>query len=414
MTNNKRTVVVIGGGAAGFFGAVTAAATFPDLEVVLLEKTSKLLAKVRVSGGGRCNVTHHCFQVSELLKNYPRGARHLRQPFEQFGVADCIAWFEKRGVQLKTEPDGRMFPVTDTSETILDCLLAEARKTGVQVRTSSSADRLEPTPHAGPNNRFLLHLSNGTTLPCYSVLVATGGNPKAAAYHWLQELGHAIEEPVPSLFTFNVPASGYQALQGVSVAQARVKVAGHKLEAEGPLLVTHWGFSGPAVLRTSAWGARLLHQLNYRFEAQISWVGTQTEEQVRAKLESYRAAHPKRVVATNPLFGLPIRLWKTLSELAGISAEIRWTDLNRKSQNKLLEELVRSPQQVQGKTTFKEEFVTAGGVSLLQVHMGTMQSRLLPGLFFAGEVLDIDGVTGGFNFQAAWATGFVAGKQLGL
>ncbi len=412
MSNSRVRIVIIGGGAAGFFGAVTCAAHNPEAEVILLEKTSKLLSKVRVSGGGRCNVTNNTRHVSQLIKNYPRGGKQLRQPFEVFGVGKTVEWFEHRGVKLKTEPDGRMFPVTDNSQTIIDCLLHEAGKTGVIIKTGTGVEAVEVRNEDSTAEKFLLKLNNGSALSCHKLLIATGGSPKPESYQWLEKLGHKIEAPVPSLFTFNVPAGNYAELMGISVPAARVKVAGKKLEEEGPLLVTHWGFSGPAVLRTSAWGARMLHEAGYKFTAHISWVPNITEDELRQHLTSYREANPKRVVSVNPMFGLPQRLWKKITEIAEINPEIRWADLPKKNQNKLLEELLRSEQTVSGKTTFKEEFVTAGGVSLQEVDMRTMQSRKVPGLYFAGEVLDIDGITGGFNFQAAWATGFVAGQEM--
>lgn len=404
-------VVVIGGGAAGFFGAIACAQANTGAQVLLLEKSNKLLSKVRVSGGGRCNVTHHCFIPSVFAQHYPRGARQLKEAFKTFGAAETVAWFEQRGVQLKAEADGRMFPVTDTSETIIDCLLQEARRSGVQVRTGAGVERIEPVTKAG-RAQFILHLGSGESIMADKVLVSTGGSPKATGYNWLQALGHAVKEPVPSLFTFNVPGSPLLELQGISVPKAKVQVAGHKLAYEGPLLLTHWGYSGPAVLKLSAWGARLFHDLNYNFAALISWIPDYTEETLREHLKNYKQAHPKKVVSTNSLFGLPQRLWKSLTQLAEVPAEVRWAELPAKNTNKLVEALLRMPADVKGKTTFKEEFVTCGGIELAEVNMRTMESHLQPGLYFAGEVLDIDGITGGFNFQAAWTTGFLAGTSM--
>ena len=406
-------VVVIGGGAAGFFGAIACAEANPEARVLLLEKSSKLLAKVRVSGGGRCNVTHHCFVPSAFSKQYPRGAKQLKEAFKTFGARETINWFEKRGVALKAEADGRMFPVTDNSETIVDCLLREAGKAGVEIRTGVAVEHIAPatTPAAGASG-FLLQLSNGKSVSADKVLVCTGGNPKSTCYDWLRELGHPIQEPVPSLFTFNAPGSPLRELQGISVANAIVRVAGQKLEYAGPVLITHWGFSGPAVLKLSAWGARLFHEQNYAFTALINWIPEFTEESLRQHLQEYRKAHPKKVVATNALFGLPQRLWKALTEQAEIPSETRWAELPARNTNKLVEALLRNAVEVKGKTTFKEEFVTCGGIDLSQVNMRSMESRLVPGLYFAGEVLDIDGITGGFNFQAAWTTGYLAGKAM--
>lgn len=402
-------IIVIGGGAAGYFGAIACAESNPKLQVTLLEKTNKLLAKVRVSGGGRCNVTHHCFIPSVLSQHYPRGAKQLKEAFKTFGAQETIDWFEKHGVRLKTEPDGRMFPTTDSSETIIDCLQREATQLGVQVRTGAAVERIIPLHD---KSGFQLYLSNGSELQADRLLVCTGGNPKSQGYDWLRELGHPIQEPVPSLFTFNVPGSPLKELQGISVPQARVRIAGQKLEYEGPLLITHWGYSGPAILKLSAWGARLFHGMNYRFTALINWVAEHTEETLREQLQHYRQAHPKKVVVSNPLFGLPQRLWKALTGMAGIAETVKWAELPAKNTNKLVESLLRLPVDVDGKTTFKEEFVTCGGVDLSQVNMKTMESRLQPGLYFAGEVLDIDGITGGFNFQAAWTTGYLAGKAI--
>ncbi|WP_299821762.1 NAD(P)/FAD-dependent oxidoreductase [uncultured Pontibacter sp.] len=406
-------IVVVGGGAAGFFGAIACAEANPKAKVTLLEKSNKLLAKVRVSGGGRCNVTHNCFVPSVFSQHYPRGAKQLKEAFKIFGAAETIAWFKQRGVQLKAEADGRMFPVTDTSETIIECLEREARRTGVAIKTSTGVEKIEPQSINGQPS-FILSLSNAQSITAAKVLVCTGGNPKLKGYDWLLALGHKVQEPVPSLFTFNVPNNALKELMGVSVPKAKVRVAGQKLEYEGPLLITHWGYSGPAVLKLSAWGARLFHTLGYNFTALINWIPAFTEEALREQLQNYRQAHPKKIVSTNPLFGLPQRLWKALTQLAEIPDELRWAELPAKNTNKLIEALHRAPFEVKGKTTFKEEFVTCGGIELSQVNMKTMESRLHPGLYFAGEVLDIDGITGGFNFQAAWTTGYLAGQAMAL
>ncbi|WP_345057549.1 NAD(P)/FAD-dependent oxidoreductase [Hymenobacter glaciei] len=407
-------VAVLGGGAAGFFGAIACAEANPDQPVILLEKTGKLLAKVRVSGGGRCNVTHACDSPAQLTAHYPRGSKPLKSAFQQFGVPETIAWFAKRGVALKTEADGRMFPTTDSSETIARALEEAAHEAGVRIVTNTSVDEIQPHSEHG----FSLKLSGsganqfGGTLAVGRLLVATGGNPKSVNYDWLRTLGHSIAEPVPSLFTFNVPNSPLSELMGVSVPQARVVLAGEKLQYEGPLLITHWGVSGPAVLKLSAWGARRLSELGYVGTALINWLPTHTDETLRPWLQQFRQDNGKKTVASNPLFGLPQRLWRNLAEQAGISAETRWSDLPAKTQNRLLELLLRTPLAVRGKTTYKEEFVTCGGISLDEVDLKTMHSRRVPGLYFAGEVLDIDGITGGFNFQAAWTTGFLAGRAM--
>ncbi|WP_151088745.1 BaiN/RdsA family NAD(P)/FAD-dependent oxidoreductase [Hymenobacter baengnokdamensis] len=406
-------VAVLGGGAAGFFGAIACAEANPQLTVLLLEKSPKLLGKVRISGGGRCNVTHACESAAQLVQHYPRGGRQLKEAFRRFGVPDTIAWFAQRGVALKTEADGRMFPTTDSSETIVRALEDAARRAGVRVLTRTAVEQIRPLAAGG----FTLTFSEvnpllGKELHVSRLLVATGGNPKPAAYDWLRELGHTIAEPVPSLFTFNVPTSPLRELPGVSVPQARVVLAGEKLQYEGPLLVTHWGVSGPAVLKLSAWGARRLHELGYHGTALVSWVPIHTDETLRPWAQEFRLENGKKQVAAHPQFGLPARLWRTLAAEAGIGPETRWSDLPAKAQNRLLELLLRTPLQVQGKTTHKDEFVTCGGVPLSEVSLTTLESRRVPGLYFAGEVLDIDGITGGFNFQAAWTTGFLAGQAI--
>ncbi len=407
-------MAVLGGGAAGFFGAIACAEANPAQPIILLEKTGKLLAKVRISGGGRCNVTHACDSAAQLVAHYPRGSKELKAAFQQFGVADTIAWFEKRGVALKTEADGRMFPTTDSSETIARTLEEAAHQAGVRIVTNVGVEEIQPQP----DGNFLLTLSGagsaalGGHLRVAKVLVATGGNPKSANYDWLRALGHHIAEPVPSLFTFNIPQSPLSELMGVSVPHARIVLAGEKLHYEGPLLITHWGVSGPAVLKLSAWGARRLHKLGYVGTALISWAPAHTDETLRPWLQQFRQDNGKKIVASNPLFGLPQRLWRNLTGQAGIAPETRWSDLPAKAHNRLLELLLRTPLAVRGKTTYKEEFVTCGGIILDEVDLKTMQSRHVPGLHFAGEVLDIDGITGGFNFQAAWTTGFLAGRAM--
>lgn len=405
-------VAVLGGGAAGFFGAIACAEANPEQPVLLLEKTGKLLGKVRVSGGGRCNVTHACDSAAQLVAHYPRGGRALKAAFQRFGVADTVAWFAQRDVALKTEADGRMFPTTDSSETIARALENAARRAGVQVFTNTAVEEIIPLPSGG----FQLQLTGtgrpGPILAVSNLLVATGGQPRSAQYNWLRPLGHAVAEPVPSLFTFNVPESPLRELPGVSVSRARVTLAGEKLHYDGALLVTHWGVSGPAVLKLSAWGARRLSELDYTGTALINWLPDYTDDTLRPWLHQFRQENGRKGITANPQFGLPQRLWRTLVEQAGIGPDMRWSDLPAKSQNRLLELLLRTPLAVRGKTTYKEEFVTCGGISLADIDLQTMQSRRVPGLYFAGEVLDIDGITGGFNFQAAWTTGFLAGQAM--
>lgn len=401
--------MVVGGGAAGFFAACTCAVHYAGVAVSLYEKTGKLLSKVKISGGGRCNVTHACFKPAELATNYPRGGKPLKAAFGRFATKDTVDWFGRRGVHLKTETDGRMFPKTDKSQTIADCLLGEAGQRGVQVKLNHSVTALQPVEGGG----FRVLVKGMEPEFFDRVIVTTGGSPKPEGLQWLGSLGHAIEEPVPSLFTFNMPGNPVRELMGVAVPQAKVKIAGTKLEATGPVLVTHWGMSGPAVLRLSAWGARLLHQRHYQFTALLHWVPGHNEEEIRQVLQDLRQQHPKRQCGNKNPFALPARLWDFLLQKAGITTKKTWQETGKKDLNRLVNTLAADEYPVSGKTTFKEEFVTCGGISLKSVDMKTMQSRVVPGLFFAGEVLDIDGITGGFNFQAAWTTGYIAGMAAG-
>ena len=402
-----KTLVVVGGGAAGFFCAVNAARLNRNLRVILLEKTTKLLAKVKVSGGGRCNVTHNCPSVSDLCRKYPRGQHFVKKAFAHFSVPDTIRWFGQRGVELKTEPDGRMFPVSNSSQTIIDCLLHEAEVYGVEIRTQCEVREIVPV-----GGGFEIVSSQNAKLTADFVCVAGGGYPKKENFGWLGNLGHTIEEPVPSLFTFNMPQNPVTALMGVAVARATAKVASSKLAETAPLLITHWGMSGPAVLRLSAWGARMLHEKDYAFSALIHWVADASEESVRAEFQKVRFASPTQKLSNANPFRLPQRLWDFLLHKAGIHADQRWADLPSKEQNRLVKILTNDEYAVKGKTTFKEEFVTCGGVKLSEIEPETMQSRLVPGLFFAGEIMDVDGITGGFNFQHAWTSGWLAARAV--
>ena len=404
------TIVVIGGGAAGFFGAITAAETFPDATVTILEKTRTVLNKVRISGGGRCNVTHACFDNRQLVKHYPRGEKPLRALLNQFDAAATVRWFEDRGTALKTEADGRMFPATNTSDTIVDCLLSTARRLGITVRTSCGVSTLTQQPN---QTSWQLTLLDGSTLSANRVLVATGGYPQLHSYNWLPHQAEPLVPPVPSLFTFNVPDSPLLSLAGVSVPDASVSVSGGKQEQRGPLLLTHWGFSGPAVLRLSAWAARQLADVDYHFALRVNWVPTHNDNTLRADLQNFRQQNGRKHVASQNPFGLPMRLWQALVQESGIASEQRWADLPAKPLNRLTERLTNSQFQVVGKSTFKDEFVTCGGIPLDGLDPQTLESKAQPGLFFAGEVLDIDGITGGFNFQSAWTTGYVAGRHIG-
>jgi len=402
-------IAVIGGGAAGFFAAITCAEATPRCKVVLFERGKSVLEKVRVSGGGRCNVTHACFEARELVKYYPRGSRELLGPFSQFGPSDTIKWFERRGVHLKTEADGRMFPVTDDSGTIVECLGRAAQHAGVQVRTSTRVERLSPAPGGG---WWVLVGGEPAPLRFDRVLVATGSNP--AMWESLRVLGHQIVEPVPSLFTFNTKDTRLRELSGISVPNAALRIPGTRLAADGPLLVTHWGLSGPGILRLSAWGARALHEVAYRFPLEINFLGSTRIEEITQHLVALKSAHGKKTVAAHPQFSLPLRLWQRLTQATEIPDERRWADLDKKTVQTLASHLGAATFQIAGKSTFKEEFVTAGGVHLKELNFKTFESRLHPGLFLAGEVLDIDAITGGFNFQAAWTGGWLAGQAMAV
>ncbi|MCY7351036.1 MAG: NAD(P)/FAD-dependent oxidoreductase [Cytophagaceae bacterium] len=399
-------LVVVGGGAAGFFAAITAAESFPDARITILEKNRTLLNKVRISGGGRCNVTNAVPSLSQLVQGYPRGGKFLRPLVKQFSNADTVRWFEDRGVPLKTEPDGRIFPVSDDSADVVQCLIDTARRQRVEIRTSINIQSIDCQP-----DKFSVRLAPDELILADQLLIASGGHPNASGYGWLAELGHTIVPPVPSLFTFNVPASPLLALAGVSTPKASVRVPGTRQTQEGPVLLTHWGFSGPAVLRLSAWAARELAACNYQFDVAFNWNAETNDQTVRQLLADYRRIHARKQVVSVPAPGLPQRLWRTLVLEAGVPETTRWADAPAKALNRLCELLVNGTFRVAGKTTFKEEFVTCGGIALSDVNPQTLESLHQPGLFFAGEVLDIDGITGGYNFQAAWTTGYIAGKN---
>ncbi len=405
---SSRRVVVAGGGAAGFFAAITCAQAAPDAEVTLLEKGPQFLSKVRISGGGRCNVTHACFEPRESATHYPRGGQALIGPLHCFQASDTVAWFEARGVRLKTERDGRMFPTSDTSQTIIDCLLGEARGAGVNLMLNRGVASVMKRP-AGT---FEVKLANGESLDCDRLLLATGGCRVPALGQLAVSLGHALEPPVPSLFTFHLEAPWVRDLAGVSLKSVEASVPGTGLRERGALLLTHWGLSGPAILRLSAWGARELHRLNYRFPLHLNWLPHLGAEALAGQLQSRRDAQPARFVVNTPIAPLKARLWEQLVLAAGIPADARWAALSRAGQHQLVQQLLRSELQVTGKSLNKDEFVTCGGVRLSEVNFKTMESRICPGLYFAGELLDIDGLTGGFNFQAAWTTGWLAGQAM--
>jgi predicted Rossmann fold flavoprotein len=412
----KKCLIVVGGGAAGFFCALRAAALYPEIRVVILEKTGKLLSKVAVSGGGRCNVTHQSDYPSELIKQYPRGGTLLKKSFHQFFVKDTINWFAERGVALKVEADGRMFPVTDSSQTIIDCFLQEAAALQVECRLHANVSQVSELHGAMDQKtaagRFEVVLANGEKLRCDWLVVATGGLHHPAGYPWLKSLGHDIEKTVPSLFTINLPKHPITQLMGVSVGDVQVSIPGTRFVERGPLLITHWGLSGPAVLRLSAWAAFELAERAYQCPVRINWLPELHEQSASNLLAQWRQEKASAKIGNKHPFVLPARLWEYHLKQTNIDAETRWADLKASQQHALAKQLCLETVQMNGKTTFKEEFVTAGGISLQDVHAHSLESRIHPGLFFAGEVLNVDGVTGGYNFQHAWTSGWIVAEHL--
>jgi len=399
----SQQVIIVGGGAAGFFAASTCAETAPGNVVTILERGPEFLAKVRVSGGGRCNVTHACFDAREFVTRYPRGAQELIGPFRRFGAIDTVEWFNRRGVRFYTQTDGCLFPVSNSSQTIIDCLVNAATTAGVKLRTNCGVNRIIRRANAG----FDLTLANGETLACDRLLLATGGCRTAAAGQLPVSLGHTLEPPVPSLFTFHLDTPWLRQLAGIVLESVEVAAGG--LRERGTLLVTHSGLSGPAILRLSAWGARRFHDFDYKFPLLINWLPGLDPT---TELQRRRDQQPARLVMNTPLAPLPARLWEQLVGAAGIDRDVRWAKLSRSALHRLTQQLIRTELTVTGKSLNKEEFVTCGGVRLSEVNFKTMESRLCPGLHFAGELLDIDGLTGGFNFQAAWTTGWLAGQAM--
>jgi predicted Rossmann fold flavoprotein len=401
--NSKYDIIIIGGGAAGFFTAINLVEKNPKLKVAILERGKSVLEKVRISGGGRCNVTHACFVPNDLVKFYPRGERELKGPFHQFCSGDTIEWFEKHGVELKIEEDGRMFPVSDSSQTIIDCFLNATQKLKIDVLTGHSVQEL----YQGEN--YWKISTNQDVFSCQKVIMTTGSNPKI--WELLQSLGHSIVPPVPSLFTFNIKDVRIKDLMGVAT-NAAVKVKNSKLNATGPLLITHWGMSGPGILRLSAWGARELAEKKYHFAIQVNWIPGYSFDEIVEELKTIKEENAKKLVTKYAQFNLPKRLWESLTKAATISEETKWADVNKKQLHLLAEQLTNGEFQVNGKSTFKEEFVTAGGIDLKEVNFKTMESKILPNLYFAGEILNIDAITGGFNFQNAWTDGFIAANAI--
>ena len=402
-------VAIIGGGAAGFFSAINVKENYPKAEVVIYEKTKKLLAKVKVSGGGRCNVTNGLKSISELYKAYPRGGKKVKKILEEFNTTDTINWFESRNVPLYTQSDNRVFPKSDNSQSIIDCLFKEIKKNSISIEIGINVEKIIIL-----KKNIQLNFKNTKKAKNFDkVIIASGGSPKIEGLNWLKELGHKIEPPVPSLFTFNNPKNPITKMMGLVAENTRVTIQGTKLHSSGPLLITHWGFSGPAILKTSAFGARILSEKKYLFNIQVNWVNETNNEKIEIELNEIKKKHSKKNIKNLRPFNLPERLWSFLINKSQISSEKKWSELGNKSINKLVNLLSNDIYQINGKTTFKEEFVTCGGVSLDSINLKTMESNICKNLYFAGEIMDIDAITGGYNFQAAWSTGFIAGKLKG-
>ncbi len=398
--------IIIGGGAAGFFCAIRLAELHPDWDIQILEKSNKVLSKVKVSGGGRCNVTHACPDVENLLQKYPRGTRFLKKAFYQFATKDTIQWFAHNGVSLHTEKDGRMFPTTNNSETIIQCFLKKIDQYKIKLRLQ--ADVVNVTKEKD----FIIRLANGEQFHATTICVATGGMLKADKLQWLEKLGNDIVAPVPSLFTFNVAEKNITTLMGVAVDNASIQWKGNKHVEQGPLLITHWGISGPAAIKLSAWCAREMALENYEGAIQINWVPTYNAQSLKMEWLNFRTDLGKREIGNKNPFALPQRLWQFLLQEANILPNTKWADVKSASQNVLIQLLTTYTLTIKGKTTFKEEFVTCGGVDLSGINAAQMESKICPGLHFAGEMMDVDGITGGFNFQHAWTSGWLAANHM--
>jgi predicted Rossmann fold flavoprotein len=400
-------ILIIGGGAAGFFSAINAKENYPKAYVVIYEKSHKLLAKIRISGGGRCNVTNGCSSIDELAAGYPRGGRNLKNNFYIFNNNHTIEWFKKRGVPIYIQDDNRAFPQTNNSETIIDCFLNEAKRLNIKIETGIKVKSIKPLE----NSKLEVITNDTNTSQIFDkVIVATGGSPKMDGLEWLKILGHKIETPVPSLFTFKIPNDKITKLMGLSLDNTFVNIQGTKLKSEGALLITHWGMSGPAVLKLSAFGARILSDLNYKFKINVNWIGERNNDYVAKQLNAIISEHPNKLVINLKPFGLPLRLWHYLLEKIIIPHDKTWSSIGKKHLNQLINILTNDEYSISGRTTFRDEFVTCGGVSLSSIDLKTMQSKVVPNLYFAGEILDIDGITGGYNFQNAWTSGFIAAK----
>ena len=398
-------VAVIGGGAAGFFAALSTKEHHPQSEVILFEKSKNVLSKVRISGGGRCNVTNGSPSIKELSESYPRGKNFMKNVLKTFNTKDTWNWFEQRGVSLKVEADGRVFPMSNDSNTIIQCLLSNTKEKEISIQINKGVISLQPDN----KNGFVVKTKDHSHI-FDKVIIATGGSPKVQGFDWIKVLGHKIEKPVPSLFTFNMPDEPVKKLMGVVASNASVSVQGQKIKTEGPILITHWGMSGPAILKASAFGARILHDLDYQFNVNVNWVNQSNQEDVKQNLQSILKEHSKKQLSSYRPYELPDRLWQFLLIKNDLDGSKKWEDLGKKGINRIISSICHDTYQVSGKTTFKEEFVTCGGISLLDINRKTMESSVCPGLYFAGEIIDVDGITGGYNFQAAWSTGYIAGK----
>ena len=402
---NEIKAAIIGGGAAGFFGAISLAESVKECEITIFEKSDSVLSKVKISGGGRCNVTNSCFDIKQLVKNYPRGEKELISVFHKFNIADTAKWFESKGIKLKTETDQRVFPVSDNSQTIIDCLMKQVEEQNIEIKLNCAVASIKKN-----NDEFEIVFANEEKYLCNKILVATGGSPKQESYKWLEDIGHKIIKPVPSLFSFTLKPHLLQGLEGVSVENAELKIFNHKFT--GPVLITHMGLSGPAIIKLSSFAARDLSECDYKADLKINWIPRHNTESIFESLKKIRSHDKDKTVSSSGYFSLPYRLWCRLIELAKIFEDKRWQEISNDKLRILSEVIVNGTYKITGKSPFKEEFVTCGGVSLKDVDFKTMESKKCKGVYFAGEVLDIDGLTGGFNFQSAWSTGYIAGKAI--
>ena len=400
-------IAIIGGGAAGFFSAITVKENFPNAEVILFEKSRKTLSKVKISGGGRCNITNACPDISELAKAYPRGNRFLKRAFYTFNNQDAMQWFESKGISLVIQKDNCVFPKSQKSQSIIDLFINETTRLGIEIKLEMKVSKL-----VSKDEKLTINFENKQSQSFDKIIVATGGSPKKVGLKWLEDLNHTIQSPVPSLFTFNMPNEAVSKLMGVVVENTLVSIQGSKIEAKGALLITHWGMSGPAIIKLSSYAARLLNEKDYQFNVQVNWVNDKNNTNIQQHLFKIVQQHPHKMLSKIKPFALPERLWHFLLEKTDLSIHKKWNELGKKGINKLVSILTNDIYKVKGKTTFKEEFVTCGGIDLNNINVSTMQSKSIKNLYFAGEVLDIDGITGGYNFQAAWTTGYIAGKLL--